>query len=60
MLQAYRVSSRVKEALQLFNEMSTFGIIPSEYTLSVVLTIIGESKNLQEGLRIHSLLKVLY
>ena len=47
-----------QEALNLYREMEKIGIIPNEYTYSIILSIIAEMTQLHEGQRIHAKLKV--
>lgn len=58
MIQVLSVHGRHSEALHLFEEMNRVGVNPNEYTYTLILRIIGDTTNLDEGKRIHALLKV--
>ena len=58
MIQAYSNHGQVKEALKLLEEMSSFEIVPDEYTYCIVLKAFAETSNLHEGQAIHNMLKV--
>lgn len=58
MIQAYNTNGQFTEALKIYREMNETGIIPDEYTYSVVLIILAEMADLEEGRRVHANLKV--
>jgi pentatricopeptide repeat protein len=58
MMQAYSIHEQGEEAMKLFTEMQRVGIVPNEFTYSVILTVIANLTNLPEGKRIHTQLKV--
>jgi pentatricopeptide repeat protein len=58
MIQAYSIHGQTTEALQLFKEMKTQGIVPNEFTYSIILSVLAEQANLHEGQQIHEQLKV--
>jgi pentatricopeptide repeat protein len=59
MIQAYSMNGKMQKALQLFEEMTQVGMVPSEYTYSIALKVVAETTNLHVGQRIHEQLKVL-
>jgi pentatricopeptide repeat protein len=58
MMQAYNLHEKLNEAWNLFREMENIGIVFDEHVFSIVLSVLGKMKNLQEGQRIHQLVKV--
>jgi pentatricopeptide repeat protein len=58
-IQAYSMHGQGQEALQLFHEMQESGFSPNEHTYLLILTVIADLGNLQEGQQLHTQLKVL-
>lgn len=58
MIQAYIINGQLHEAIHHLQRMRDKGIEPNDYTFSVVLNVIADMTNLQEGKRIHTLLNV--
>lgn len=54
-IQAHITNGQTNEALHLFRKMASSGILPDEYTYSIILKDLSD---LDEGKRIHELLKV--
>lgn len=58
MLQAYSIHKHTQEAMQLYDEMIAAGIVPNDFTYSIMLGIVADMTNLEEGQRIHTQLEV--
>jgi pentatricopeptide repeat protein len=58
MIQAHGSHGQVKEALKLLEEMSTVGMVPDEYTYSIILKVLTDTSRLHDGRIIHNQLKV--
>ena len=58
MIQAHQVHGQGDKAVKLFEEMYTAGIAPNESTFSIILSIVATMSDLNQGQKIHMLLKV--
>ena len=58
-IQACNICGQDQEALKLFHEMNQSGVTPNEYTYSSILSVIADLRNLQEGQKVYTQLKVI-
>lgn len=55
-IQAYHANEHPNEAWNLFQELESDGVVPSEYTLFTILIMLADMRNVLEGQRIHQLM----
>lgn len=59
MQQAYHIHKHTDKAWQLFKEMKVNNIPQTSHTYATALSIVGDMKDITEGIRIHQQLMVI-
>jgi pentatricopeptide repeat protein len=58
-IRAHNVHGQGQQSLKLFHEMQESGVVPDEYMYTLMLSVIADLTNLQEGQQIHTQMKVM-